>query len=326
MSTAPGRPQGRPVNRDPHIALASSASAAARERLLLRFGSEAAAWWERLPAMLEQLAARWQLDILDPIGGGGTSLVLRCERDGWLAVLKLSPDRALARAEARALDSWATTGHVPGLWGHDDRHGALLLEHVPAETPLSRLGSAVGLDEIAGLLAALHDVDPGAAGETEPLEDRLDFIFSYWAGRLATEARGDVIPSSALARGHQNALSLAAEHETPRLLHGDLHPGNVLQGGPGRGLVAVDPRPCIGDPAFDAIDWVYWGADDLRGWEQRCDRLGSATSTDATHLSRWCAALAPVIAASRLVRSDADADLETLLVFARTEGRYSGRL
>jgi streptomycin 6-kinase len=40
------------------------------------------------------------------------------------------------------------------------------------------------------------------------------------------------------------------------LLHGDLHLGNVLDGGPSRGLVAIDPKACLGDPCFDAVDYV----------------------------------------------------------------------
>jgi streptomycin 6-kinase len=36
-----------------------------------------------------------------------------------------------------------------------------------------------------------------------------------------------------------------------------------LDGGVERGLVAIDPAPCRGDPAFDAVDPVYWRADDV---------------------------------------------------------------
>lgn len=32
-------------------------------------------------------------------------------------------------------------------------------------------------------------------------------------------------------------------------------------GGGNRGLVAIDPRPCVGEPAFDAAEWVFWNAD-----------------------------------------------------------------
>ena len=56
-------------------------------------------------------------------------------------------------------------------------------------------------------------------------------------------------------------------------MHGDLHPGNVLRGGPGRGVVAIDPRPCLGDPAFDAVDWVLAGGGGEAAVQNRIDRL-----------------------------------------------------
>ena len=42
-----------------------------------------------------------------------------------------------------------------------------------------------------------------------------------------------------------------------------IHPGNVLVGGLARGLVAIDPRPCVGEAEFDAVDWVCWGVSGL---------------------------------------------------------------
>jgi streptomycin 6-kinase len=31
-------------------------------------------WWKQLPALLDKLAARWQLVVGDPVGRGNTSL------------------------------------------------------------------------------------------------------------------------------------------------------------------------------------------------------------------------------------------------------------
>jgi streptomycin 6-kinase len=42
------------------------------------------------------------------------------------------------------------------------------------------------------------------------------------------------------------------------VLHGDLTPSNILDGGAERGLVAMDPAPCLGDAAFDAVDLILW--------------------------------------------------------------------
>ena len=47
------------------------------------------------------------------------------------------------------------------------------------------------------------------------------------------------------------------------MLHGDLTPGNILDGGTERRLVAIDPAPCLGDAAFDAVDLILWQAGNL---------------------------------------------------------------
>ena len=80
------------------------------------------------------------------------------------------------------------------------------------------------------------------------------------------------------------------------LLHGDLHLGNVLASA--RGLVAIDPRACAGDPDFDAVDFVLWDAAGRREAEARIPRL----STDPDRLLRWCAAFVPLIAGARRAR------------------------
>jgi streptomycin 6-kinase len=241
--------------------LAPAPSADARERLIARFGPAVVEpWWAALPALLEDLAARWKLTIDAPVGHGGTSFTLWCRRGSDRAVLKLTPEIAIAEAEAQALRAWAPTGHVPAVW--EAEGGALLLEAVEGGEPTS-------IDGAAELMRALHATDPvpGAV----PLAERVEFIF----GRRAWP--GD----AALAR------HLAADDAPRRLLHGDLHVRNVIASA--RGLVVIDPRPCIGDPAFDAVDWLFVGTDDPREWAARCATLGP----DPERIRAWCAAFYP---------------------------------
>ncbi len=271
-----------------------------RARLLARFGARVEPWWEQLPQTLEALAARWELAIGEPVGRGNTSLVLRCRRsDGRAAMLKLSPDPDLAAAESRALSSWEATRRVPALWGYDPDTGALLLEAIPSESPLA----AAGVDDIAALMRALHAT--GVPRGVPPLADRVEFVFGLWAER-AGELRAQ------LAAGHEEARSLAAGVGTPVLLHGDLHPGNVLDAGPPRGLVAIDPRPCAGDAAFDAVDWVFWNAEP-DAWAGRCLELAAALVYDPARLWRWCAAFAPMLAVSRVRKGARAGEVAALL-------------
>ncbi len=265
---------------------------ATRERLLVRFGPVAQAWWERLPVTLAALAERWDVVVGDAVGRGNTSLVLRCRRAGGAAaILKLTPDPRLAAAEAAALRCWESSGRVPQVWGHDHGAGALLLEAIAGEVPLADRGAPVALRDIAALIGALHRATPPAAS-APPLAERVEFIYTYWARRRPTLARG-------IERAHAVARALAAEPGPAVLLHGDLHPGNVLDGGAARGLVAIDPRPCIGDAAFDTADWVFWGEDDPRAWEPRSRELAAALGLEPRRVWGWCRAIAPLLAASR---------------------------
>ncbi len=68
----------------------------------------------------------------------------------------------------------------------------------------------------------------------------------------------------------EHARTLAEDGVTPVLLHGDMHPGNVLQGP--HGPKAIDPQACVGDPAFDWVDLVHDGHD-LHGADVDLDRV-----------------------------------------------------
>lgn len=217
-----------------------------RARLVARFGAAVAEpWLAALPALASSLAAAWSLGVADAIPAGGTSVVLRCTRaDGSRALLKLTPDPALAAAEATALRAWAPTSAVPTLLAADPAAGALLLEALPTETTLRDApGAPASPAALRGLLDRLHAVAPPPG--TPPLRERVAFVFDLWTPRRP-----------ALAATRDRALALADDPAAPHvLLHGDLHPGNVIDAGPPRGLVAIDPRPCAGDPAFDAVDF-----------------------------------------------------------------------
>jgi streptomycin 6-kinase len=279
---------------------------ATRDRLLARFGAQVEPWWEQLPGVLAELVERWELVVDDAVGRGNTSLVVRCRRaDGRRAVLKLTPEAELGDAEASALRSWESSGRVPLVWGYDRALGALLLEAIPNETPLSELGMAVEPAEVANLIDSLHRCGARATADGwVSFAERVEFIFEHWIERhrLRGEAVTRAVPVDRLRRGHELARALVDDAGVAVLLHGDLHPGNVLDGGAARGLVAIDPRPCVGDPSVDVVDWVFWAIDDPRGWEPRSRDLALALGVDHERLWAWCAAFAAMLAAGEAGR------------------------
>jgi streptomycin 6-kinase len=92
-------------------------------------------------------------------------------------MLKLTPDTRLAVAEATSLTEWAASDRVPSVWRYDAERGALLLEAIPREEPLSETGLHVPLPEVAGLIDVLHRTGTPAVGNgIVSLTERVDFI------------------------------------------------------------------------------------------------------------------------------------------------------
>jgi streptomycin 6-kinase len=248
-----------------------------RARIEARFGPGVGGWVQALPARADQLARQWHLTLGDPFPHGSTSRVLTvCREDGTLAVLKLSPDPQIVAQEAAALTSWAGTAVAPALLARAP--DALLIEHVAPGTRVRDGDRRPTAAQVASLVAPLHR--PVADDRYPTLSERLRFIFGFAARRG--------VDRGLVERGLAASLELARDGGQQTLLHGDLHTGNVLWRGEDR-LVAIDPRPCVGDPAFDLVDWVLEG--DVAPPEQ-AQRIAAATGLDAQRLLAWARATA----------------------------------
>lgn len=264
----------------------------ARQRLEARFGPEVETWFEELPDLLAALAERWRFELGPPIPRGSVSAVFRCGMaDGRRAVLKASPDRPRLALEAAALTAWHGV-HAPAVFAFAEELGALLVEAIEPGTPLVEGSIQPALESLAELLSSLHE--PRVPHDSFPtVVERVDALF-----RSSTKLYDRdpelvaLVPMDLYERGRALAIRLA-QHDVPNvLLHGDLTPSNILDGGSQRGLVAIDPAPCLGDAAFDAIDLVLWRADDLAAIQRHAEAYAAATSVDAGRLLAWCSAFA----------------------------------
>jgi streptomycin 6-kinase len=268
-----------------------------RRRLAARFGSETDPWFDELPAVLSALAERWQVEFDSLIPRGSMSVVIRCRMtDGRPAVLKVSPDRARLVNEAAALDRWETV-HTPSVLAVDESAGALLIEAIEPGTPLVESPTYPDMESVAELLTSLHATgvpDPSYP----PLAQHVAYLFN--SGTRPYKRRPelvDVVPPELYERGRQLATRLVERISPTALLHGDLTPNNILDGGNQRGLVAIDPAPCLGDDlAFEAVDLLLWQANDVDVVVARAEQLAPAIDVDARRLLDWCTAFAGMVA------------------------------
>jgi streptomycin 6-kinase len=268
----------------------------AHQRLVRRFGISVQCWLEELPGRLLVLKERWSLELDSVIPQGSMSVVIRCRtRQGQRAVLKISPDRERVAKEIAGLAHWSTT-HVPTVLRKDPSMGVLLMEEIEPGTPLLDSGTYPALSDVAQLLTALHT--QGTPDLRFPsVADRVASLFASWERpRQSDLTLVALVPPELFDRGRRLALRLAEEPSPTFLLHGDFTPANILEGGEGRGLVAIDPAPCLGDPAFDAIDLLLWQAGDLDTISRRAELLAPAIGVDATRLLDWCTACAGMAA------------------------------
>ncbi len=284
---------------DPEFVL----DATARERLLDRFGPDAEPWCDGLAGLVAAYCRRWGLE-LDEALSGGTSRVFLGRRDGaGPVVLKLTPDRSIAESEAIALRAWARTSHAVDLLESDPDAGALLLDRV---TPGTKAAARPGLppfEDFAELLAGLRDADGQDVATLRSSAEGVEFIYGLIARRARDPYVSRFVPPDIVARGHALARELTAGTGDYGLVHGDLHLFNILDGGPARGLVAIDPRPSCGDRTWDAIDIALARVTSADELDDRISRITALVpGLNPGRLRQWCQATAVISVVQRLFR------------------------
>ncbi|MFF0477236.1 aminoglycoside phosphotransferase family protein [Streptomyces sp. NPDC004284] len=201
-----------------------------------------------LPERAEEFIGRWGLRVTGPSMYGVASLVLPVERgaDGSRAALKMQLLDEETEGEPVGLRVWDGAGAVR-LLDHDAATGTMLLERLDEARPLTSVADtreAYGI--VADLLARLVAV---------PAPEGLRTLGDIAAGMLAE------VPEAAARLGADDAAVLrdcaAAVREVAgepgdRLLHWDLHFGNVLAG-EREPWLAIDPKPLAGDPGFELL-------------------------------------------------------------------------
>lgn len=285
-------------------------------RLVRRFGPRVSGWCADAPDLIARLASQWGLSLGESLPDGASSIALRCRLpDGTPAVLKVSPDRALMAEQVHMLGWFASSGRVPSVLAVDGEAGAMMLEEIVPGTPAGDMPAFPRPGQWSDLLAALHGVAPPAL-PARVLRGRCEEAFARVGRRLAEPAISARMDVTTWDRAIRRCDRLLDTEATTVLLHGDLHLGNVLDGGAERGPMAIDPKACVGDPCFDAVDYVVAGAG-LEGIETRCEHVAAACGFDGDRLHAWSQVIAPFAAIAHLGSGGEEPLIDELLDLAR---------
>ncbi|MEV7107390.1 aminoglycoside phosphotransferase family protein [Streptomyces atroolivaceus] len=218
------------------------------------------AFADALPELAERFLAGWGLRLDGAAMSGMCALVLPVVRraDGRRGALKLQMVDEETAGEPDALRVWGAAGAgAVGLLQHDAASGTMLLERLDEQRPLTgvadareavrvlaeslsrlvRVPAPPGMRRLGDAAARMLQEAPGAAGGLADEEERR------------------------LLRDCAAAVREVAGEPGDRLLHWDLHYGNVLAGRAEEGRagewVALDPKPLSGDPGFELFPALH---------------------------------------------------------------------
>lgn len=244
-----------------------------------------AEWLERLPRLAAECAEAWRLDLGEPLPGAFISLVVPA---GGQAILKINFPSEESEHEGDALLHWAGHGAIR-LLAEDRPRRALLIERCRPGTRLWDLPDGDRADHItAEVLRSLHERPVGRGHEFRLLADEA----AGWAEEIPArwEQRGRPFPRALVSE------TVAFLREPPPderfVLHQDLHGGNILSSE--RGWLAIDPKPLVGERAFDAASFLRDRRDELardpapkRRIRRRLDVLENELGLDRERMRGW---------------------------------------
>jgi streptomycin 6-kinase len=258
-------------------------------------------WWrtrqggadrlQRLPRLVAECAERWELAVGAPFEPASIAWVAPVTRaDGTPAVLKVNFPEPESEHEATAVAHWDGAGAVR-LLAADAERRALLVERCEPGAQLWSVADEEAANRAAA--AVLRRLWRPAPIE-HPLRT-LDAEARRWATELPArfERHGRPFERALLDRAAAWIDELLASPAEAVVLHQDLHGGNVLRAGRGPWL-AIDPKPLVGDPAFDVASLLRDRRDELavdpfpvRRMRRRLDQLSAELDLDRERMRRW---------------------------------------
>ena len=221
-----------------------------------------------------------------------SSLLLAVRHNGVPALLKIAREDEERRGGA-LMAWWDGDGAAKVLARHGE---ALLLERATGPRSLAAMVSD-GQDEEASRIlcdvaARLHAPRPGPPPDLVPL--------TRWFEALAPAARTH---GGLLAKADSVAQALLADPRDVVVLHGDIHHGNVLDGGE-RGWLAIDHKGLLGERTFDFVN-ILRNPDAAVAqapgrFNRQVEVLAAAASVERRRLLDWTLAFAGLSAAWHL--------------------------
>lgn len=221
-------------------------------RLAQAHGEAGRRFVRTFPHRVQEATSRWELVVDAPLPRLSYAWVATVRRaDGGQAVLKVAPPTRELACEIAALRAFDGAG-AARLLEADAAAGLLLLERLRPGTALAeRPDDEEATRAAAAVMQTLWREPPADAA--------LPRVVDLWEGlpRLRRRFGGGTgpFPAPQVEAAERAAETLVAAPAAPRLLHGDLHHGNVLAA-ERRPWLAIDPKGVIGDAGWEVAAFL----------------------------------------------------------------------
>jgi streptomycin 6-kinase len=249
-----------------------------------------AEWLAALPSIVAAASERWSLRLGAVFESPRMiGFVAAAEmNDGTPVVLKVNAPERESAEEADALAHWNGDGAVRLLAQAADSR-ALLLERCIPGAPLWDVDDESATEIAASLLRQLRRKPPAQ----HPFASLADEA-QRWVAELPEtyERLGRPFERTLLDLALGACRELAADAVDAIVLHQDLHGGNILRATRAPWLV-IDPKPLVGDPAFDVASLVRDRRDTLAGpggadiVGRRLDLLAAELGLERERMRLW---------------------------------------
>lgn len=202
-----------------------------------------------VPGRLLEVVDAWDIRVTDVMQEGWNSfVVVAATSEDVAVVLKLTAEPEAIAREAAALVWWGEDV-APRVLRHDKRLGAMLMERLDPEAAIDWRSAA----DTAGIVSVLEGLHRPLAGARLPLPLLSDLgAEALETMRQDAEQKRRLVDAEAadMALVLLRRLFAPTEATDHVVLHGDLVPVNLLVAHDG--LRVIDPRPAIGERAYDA--------------------------------------------------------------------------
>lgn len=208
------------------------------------------AWLADLPKKIEKIASLWELERLHPFSNLSYNYVLKGYQKDTPIVLKISLDERSLDQEANALIAFRDFGAVKVL--SRTKEALLLQRAVPGHLLKTQFpkNDPQRIEIACDVAKRLHQAPLPETHHFPSIHDWLKTLDQPWN-----------LSRSHLERARKLKKSLLNTEGPSVLLHGDLHPDNILSNG--NEWLIIDPKGVIGDPIHEVWAFVEDPKNDL---------------------------------------------------------------